>query len=148
MVAEHTRDAVDTPAHPLSAIKTADNGWAGFWDGHLDLDPLAGVGPAAGACIRAYFGDESAFASARKRPTMSASPLKLVLEDHAPAVPGDQQGRAGTAASGVLPSRQRRPELGVSWHKAAAAIKAEATRRIARTDRLAGVNALGFEGMP
>ena len=36
-------------------------------------------------------------------------------------------------------------QLGVSWHTAWDAIKAEATRRIATADRLTGVNALGVD---
>lgn len=40
VVAAHTRDVGDTPAR-AAAIRDAARGWAGFWDGHLDLDALA-----------------------------------------------------------------------------------------------------------
>jgi hypothetical protein len=39
-VAQHTRDVGDTLAR-AAAIRNAARGWAGFWDGHLDLDALA-----------------------------------------------------------------------------------------------------------
>jgi transposase len=39
VVAAHTRGVGDTPAR-AEAIKAAAAGWAGFWEGHLDLDAL------------------------------------------------------------------------------------------------------------
>jgi transposase len=40
VVAEHTRGVPDVPAR-VEAIRAAARAWAGFWNGHLDLDALA-----------------------------------------------------------------------------------------------------------
>jgi transposase len=40
VVAEHTRAVADVPAR-VEQVRAAAGAWAGFWDGHLDLDALA-----------------------------------------------------------------------------------------------------------
>lgn len=111
-VTEHLADLQESRARVERFTSHARQWWEHLYGDDPLILSLPGVGPATGPCIRAYFGDGSGFDCAKKAANYVGITPSMVLRDDEPVSPGHQQGRTCTAAPGLLPGRQRRPDHG------------------------------------